>query len=88
MTTGQSLHNTEYPLKNRTDLTRERRNRIDSSELFNHYLYLISSRDSEQTYHLRSDIGDVCIFSNRIAAKNCMVGDKGIGELINAVGEK
>ena len=30
----------------------------DSGELFNHYMHLISSRDTEQTYRLKSDTGE------------------------------
>ena len=112
----------------------------DSAALFNRYMHIISSKDSEQTYRLKSDTGegimrrynvakgvyciyseiesyyperqalkqlikyieimymieghaefemenrfcasadtgDVCIFNSRVAAKNCIVGEKGM----------
>ncbi len=50
-------------MKGKTDPEKKENKKTDSEERFNRYMHLISSRDSEQTYRLRSDTGEgiMCI---------------------------
>ena len=133
-------HEKREKMKEKADTAGTALSGKDSGELFNYYMYLISSKDTEQIYRLKSDTGegimrrynvskgvyyiyseiekyypgyqeqkqfiryielmymveghadfemenrrcasadtgDLCIFSSKLAARNCVVGSKGM----------